>query len=73
MSIQPMNDAPDAVLANLHATRRRLLEEHGGVRGLAAFLRQEEKKSTRPIAATLGKPLVKLLSPGPAGGSASES
>ncbi|MEX2173296.1 MAG: hypothetical protein WD872_02975 [Pirellulaceae bacterium] len=45
-----MNNPPDTILEELHATRRRLLKEHGGVAGLAAFLRQEEAKSNRPIA-----------------------
>ena len=52
MSISTMNDPPDPILEELHATRRRLLKEHGGVSGLAAFLRQEEAKSTRPIVET---------------------
>ena len=30
-----MNDPPDPILDELHATRRRLLQEHGGVTGLA--------------------------------------
>ena len=49
MSISPMNEPPDPILEELHATRRRLLKEHGGVSGLAAFLRQEEAKSKWPI------------------------
>ena len=62
MSIQPMNNPRDPILDEIHATRRRLLEEHGGVSGLAAFLRQEEAKSTRLVAApssdsTVGKAL----------------
>ena len=40
----------DPILDELHATRRQLLREHGGVAGLAAFLRQQEAKTTRPIA-----------------------
>ena len=52
MSMPRMNDPPDPILEELHATRRRLLKEHGGVSGLAAFLRQEEAKSTRPIVET---------------------
>ena len=50
MSIDPKKDPADPILAELHATRRRLLAEHGGVAGLAAFLRQEEAKSERRIA-----------------------
>ncbi len=50
MSIPTLNDPPDPILEELHATRRRLLKEHGGVAGLAAFLRQEEAKTARPIA-----------------------
>ena len=49
MSLQPMTDPPDPILEELHATRRQLLKEHGGVSGLAAFLRKEEAKSTRTI------------------------
>jgi hypothetical protein len=45
-----MTNSPDPILEELYATRRRLLKEHGGVAGLAAFLRGEEAKSTRPIA-----------------------
>lgn len=52
MSIPTMNEPQDPVLEELHATRRRLLKEHGGVSGLAAFLRQEEAKTTWPIAET---------------------
>ena len=51
MSISTLNDPPDPILDELHATRRRLLKEHGGVSGLAAFLRQEEAKTARPMAA----------------------
>ena len=54
MSISTLNDPPDPILDELHATRRRLLKEHGGVSGLAAFLRQEEAKTTRPIAELSG-------------------
>ena len=52
MSIPTMNDPPDPILDELHATRRRLLKEHGGVSGLAAFLRKEEAKTTWPIVET---------------------
>ena len=54
MSIQPMTDPPDPILEELHATRRQLLKEHGGIAGLAAFLRKEEAKTTRPIAGPAG-------------------
>ena len=50
MSMQPMTDPPDPILEELHLTRRRLLKEHGGIAGLAAFLRKEEAQSTRTIA-----------------------
>ena len=50
MSIQQMPDPPDPILEELHATRRQLLKEHGGISGLAAFLRKEEAKTTRTIA-----------------------
>lgn len=50
MSIPKMNDPPDPILEEIHATRRRLLEEHGGISGLAAFLREEQAKTTWPIA-----------------------
>ena len=50
MSIQPMPEPPDPILEELHATRRQLLKEHGGISGLAAFLRKEEAKTTRTIA-----------------------
>jgi len=50
MSIDQKKDPADPVLEELHATRRRLLAEHGGVAGLASFLRQEEAKSDRRIA-----------------------
>ena len=51
MSMQPMNNPRDPILDEIHATRRRLLEEHGGISGLAAFLRQEEAKTTRLVVA----------------------
>ena len=50
MSIEPRKEPADPILEELHATRRRLLAEHGGVAGLASFLRQEESKSERRIA-----------------------
>lgn len=54
MSIQPMPDPPDPILEELQATRRQLLKEHGGISGLAAFLRKEEAKTTRSIAEPSG-------------------
>lgn len=50
MSIPQLNEPPDPIIEELRATRRRLLKEHGGVSGLAAFLRSEEAKSTWPKA-----------------------
>ena len=58
MSIPTVNDPPDPILEELHATRRRLLKEHGGVAGLAAFLRQEEAKTTWPIVETTAGPML---------------
>jgi len=49
-----MPDPPDPILEELHATRRQLLKDHGGISGLAAFLRKEEAKTTRTIAASAG-------------------
>jgi hypothetical protein len=43
------NGLLDIILDELHATRQQLLLEHGGVAGLAAYLRQEEKKCNWPI------------------------
>ena len=54
MSIQPMPEPPDPILEELHATRRQLLKEHGGVSGLAAFLRDEEAKTTRTMVESSG-------------------
>lgn len=39
----------DTILDEIHETRRRLLQQHGGVRGLAAFLRAQEAKTDREI------------------------
>ena len=50
MSIDQKKVPADPVLEELHATRQRLLTEHGGVAGLASFLRQEEAKSDWRIA-----------------------
>ena len=66
MSIQPMPEPPDPILEELHATRRQLLKEHGGVSGLAAFLRNEEAKTTRTMAEPLNAPRPdKSLNPTP--------
>jgi hypothetical protein len=47
--MKPINDPPDTILDELHATRRQLLLQHGGVAGLAAFLRQQEAAGGRQI------------------------
>jgi hypothetical protein len=52
MSKPPNNCPPDPILEELHATRRELLKQHGGVAGLVAFLRKEEAKTTWPIVET---------------------
>lgn len=39
--------ADDQIIAEVKATRRRLLEEHGGAAGLASFLRRAEQESNR--------------------------
>ena len=54
MEIPLMTDPPDPILEEIHATRRQLLKEHGGVAGLAVFFKNEEAKSTRTIAAPTG-------------------
>lgn len=38
-------DATDPILAEIHNARRNLLEKHGGISGLAAFLREQETAS----------------------------
>ncbi len=45
MSIPLIKSLPDLILDEIHATRRKLLQEHGGIAGLFAFLRKEEAKS----------------------------
>lgn len=40
-------DPPDAILEEIHETRRKLLASKGGVAGLAAFLRSEEAQGGR--------------------------
>ena len=50
MSIETKIEPADPILEELHATRRKLLAEHGGVAGLASYLRLEESKSERRIA-----------------------
>ncbi len=52
MSIPAKNNFPDPILDEIHATRRRLLKEHGGISGLAEFLRREEATTKWPIAKT---------------------
>lgn len=47
--MKPTIDPPDTVLDEIHETRRRLLQQHGGVSGLAAFLRERESKTDREI------------------------
>ena len=47
--MQPMDSPVDPILDELHATRRKLLEQHGGVAGLAAFLRQQEATSAHLV------------------------
>lgn len=49
MSNQTNNLSTDRVIDELHATRLRMWQEHGGLSGLAEFLRQEEAKSTHPV------------------------
>lgn len=46
------NETEDPVIAEVRKTRRRLLQEHGGVAGLASFLRRAEKESNWPNAET---------------------
>ncbi len=45
----------DPILAEIHQTRQALLKQHGGVAGLAAFLREQEKHTTREIACPADK------------------
>ena len=47
--MKPPPNPPDSVLESLHHTRRQLLEQHGGIAGLAAYLREREKHSDRKI------------------------
>ena len=47
--MNPNTEPADVVLEELHETRRRLLQRHGGVAGLAAYLREQERKSDRKI------------------------
>lgn len=39
----------DRILDEIHKTRRKLLSDHGGVAGLAAFLRKQEATTDREI------------------------
>lgn len=56
--MEPIDNPPNPVLDSLHQTRRQLLEQHGGIAGLATFLREREKQSDREIKAPTprGKP-----------------
>lgn len=45
------NGPADAVLEEIHETRRKLLNRHGGIAGLATFLREQEANSDRIIPA----------------------
>lgn len=47
--MKPTIDPPDIILDEIHDARRRLLEQHGGVSGLAAFLREQEAKTDRKL------------------------
>ena len=40
--MNPVTDKTPSLLDEIHLTRQRLLNEHGGIAGLAAFLRQRE-------------------------------
>jgi hypothetical protein len=51
MSTKPAIDPPDTILEEIHETRRQLLRKHGGVAGLAAFLRKQEAKASRDVRA----------------------
>jgi hypothetical protein len=53
--MNPIDNPPDDILAELHATRRQLLQQHGGVAGLAAFLRQQEAAGGEQIAKPNGE------------------
>ena len=43
--MKPALEPADTVLQEIHETRRRLLQEHGGIHGLADFLRAQEAKA----------------------------
>ena len=49
--MKPIPNPPDPVLESLHETRRQLLQQHGGIAGLAAYLREREQQSDREIKA----------------------
>ena len=49
--MKPLAEPADTILEEIHETRRRLLQEHGGIRGLASFLREQEAKANREIRA----------------------
>lgn len=47
--MKPTIEPPDAILDEIHDTRRHLVKQHGGVSGLAAFLREQEAKTDRKL------------------------
>jgi hypothetical protein len=47
----PLPEPVDTILEEIHQTRRMLLEEHGGIAGLAAFLRQQEANAGQVVRA----------------------
>ena len=48
MSIPTLNDPPDPILDELHATRRRLLKEHGRAVLASSCRRKAAKPETPP-------------------------
>jgi len=44
------NEPADLILNEIHQTRLALIKQHGGVAGLAAFLRAEEANTDREVA-----------------------
>ena len=41
---RPAEDDNDPIVAEVRAHRRKLVEEHGGIEGLAKFLREQDAK-----------------------------
>ena len=41
---RPAEDDNDPIVAEVRAHRRQLVEEHGGIEGLAKFLREQDAK-----------------------------